>query len=169
MNKTISNLLISVGLLATGMLIGGFGIHLQGESRLTAQTKKSNEALATLQKDRASELAHEKTLPDHNGTVSNSYTERVQGWSTYTNKDLGFSFKYPPSWKIIEQSSDPANNYPVKNNLTIEDDEELMPASFWPIWEAIPGECLEPELLISHLQFKHTQTVLRLTHLEIFL
>src|ERR1700722_16701266 len=37
--------------------------------------------------------------------TSTSETDSMSNWQTYTNSQYGFSFKYPPSWTMYQQSN----------------------------------------------------------------
>ena len=80
-------------------------------------------------------------LSDPGGITSAAdFNQAIAGWQTYTNAELGFSFKYPSTWKLVDETADPMSavttDYAATTYGQGYDLKELIPLDYFAIWEA---------------------------------
>jgi|GEM_PF-4895209 len=92
-----------IGIVGAVVLVGGG--YLVASSKYKTENKKISSASST------------STTSATTSSTSSASTNDYTGWKTYTNNELGMSFKYPNNWQRVTlvQNSNDWNNYPGTN------------------------------------------------------
>jgi hypothetical protein len=96
--KPIWTILITV--VATAAIVGGGTYYLANKS---AEKDKSD--LQAQIDDLDAKVSGTTVTSGETVTSGATVTDETAGWKTYTNTELGFSFKYPADWISVEDNS----------------------------------------------------------------
>lgn len=87
---------VSLTLVISAIIFGSLGYYVASDKNATVTQTYTTQTTATTQP--AAKATSTSAATSNTSTTTN--TDETANWKTYTNDKHGFSFKYPPEWKL---------------------------------------------------------------------